>query len=259
MKIDQLTLKEGDLLLCKNGHTPDRPGSKVGTLKEGEIYTVEKPKNSFGFIEFKEQETKDVMGWSASRFEVVPKPTQFKVGDGVTIVKKVDGRNDGWVDSMNGLVGRSGVVVDIGTDSRVLVNTNGQHWWYNPRALELKAPPRSKDIVAYEPLQTLGNAKKVTIVSVCGYGEFNLLGYIEGDAEVHAWNAKGDTPPGTHYRKIENVPPKKPNPTFVYINVDKNPDGTLSRGGTYDSEDRADAWAGPDRVNCMKVELKEVS
>lgn len=247
MTVNQATLKAGDKI---------KAVENVYRLKKGQLYTVSKPKGDSGYIEL-EGDDNGGSGFMPRRFESAP---VFKEGDRVKITGefKLSPWLAGHGEEMDADIGKFGTVLGIDRDNDVRVQIDGgTFWYYNPWDLSPSLEPHRKDIVAYGSLQTLGNAKKVTLVSTRGAGEFYLLGYIDGDEEIHAWNAKGDTPPGTHYRKIENVPPAKPKQVFVYINVYKKGDA-LEEGNNFKTRAVADRAALEGRVGCIKVELKEV-
>jgi hypothetical protein len=128
-----------------------KAGGSDNKLQEGTVYTVERVEacGEVYLVELKNPHT--YSGWyGAKRFEVVTAP-EFKDGDRVRIVRRVDGPRFHWnAYDMNKLIGRMGTVrdggygvsLDNGSIRVVADDDGGEHWYYLPESLELVTAPQ---------------------------------------------------------------------------------------------------------------------
>lgn len=186
--------------------------------------------------------------------------SRFKIGDEVKITGVL--KEYPWIFSMDECKGLTGTVTEVtreeryGRDSVHVAIAGEGGFYYSENDIEL-IPLARPALTYWKPMQTLGNSKPVKIVSSAGVSPYSFLGYIGDDPVIRAWSSTGDTPPGTHYRKIENVPEPREEPQMGYVNVYQKGDGTLRGTAPYHSKEYADSVSSPDRVGRLKIELKE--
>lgn len=168
------------------------------------------------------------------KLEVVQVVGDLKIGDIVTVK-----------DDNHGSDSMSHTNVTRDSDGRYFAGCYAKRFKKVAPALDLTKPLRTK------------KGELVTIVTTEGRGEYPVIGYIGDNDSIDRFTKEGKyyASGTTSTYDLENVPPK-PLERELYVNINKV-NGSLNRGGTYDSRAHADRNAHTNRVGCMKITLVE--
>ena len=133
----------------------------------------------------------------------------------------------------------------------------GSGWYVSRFKLAEDATTALTAIDWTKPLETT-NGLAVTLMSTEGRGKLPVKCYISTSESLSSFDINGvyDGRPGMVCNNLRNVPPK-PIETYVYFNVYKEDEETLSTPCTYSTRELADKGASSGRVGCIKVLLVE--